>query len=114
MVGSPQAVTMVRTMIQLGRQLKLEVVAEGVETQEQLDILRGLHCQHLQGYLFARPMGAEAIGSFLSEWSTGGGVVRRGESPMEYRDSPLLSSPVKPAYTKLDPQLVGRFQSRSR
>jgi diguanylate cyclase (GGDEF)-like protein/PAS domain S-box-containing protein len=113
MVGSPQAVTMVRTMIQLGRQLKLDVVAEGVETQEQLDILRGLHCQHLQGYLFARPMGAEVIGAFLSEWSTGRAAERRGGSPSECRGSSLLTSPVTPDCTDFDTQLVGHFESRS-
>ena len=70
MVDSPQAMAMVRTMIQLGRRLKLEVVAEGVETEQQLEVLRHLRCQDVQGYLFSRPAEAEVITSYLTEWST--------------------------------------------
>jgi diguanylate cyclase (GGDEF)-like protein/PAS domain S-box-containing protein len=70
MVDSVQAETMVRTMIQLGRRLKLEVIAEGVESQEQFDLLRRLHCNHVQGYLFSRPVDAETMTSLLSELST--------------------------------------------
>jgi diguanylate cyclase (GGDEF)-like protein/PAS domain S-box-containing protein len=41
----------VRTVIELGRQLDLNVVAEGVETQSQLDLLKDLHCTEMQGFL---------------------------------------------------------------
>lgn len=68
MAGSPEAVVMVRTMIQLGRQLKLEVVAEGVEDGHQLDILRRLHCQQAQGHLWSPAVNARALGSLLTEW----------------------------------------------
>jgi diguanylate cyclase (GGDEF)-like protein/PAS domain S-box-containing protein len=66
LADSPQAVAMVRTMIQLGRQMKLEVVAEGVELEGQLDILRQLHCKNVQGHLFSRPVDAQAASSFLT------------------------------------------------
>jgi EAL domain-containing protein (putative c-di-GMP-specific phosphodiesterase class I) len=69
MVDSPKGVAMVRTMIQMGRQQKLEVIAEGVEHQQQLDLLRRLHCQYAQGYLFSRPFDAETISTFLTEWA---------------------------------------------
>jgi diguanylate cyclase (GGDEF)-like protein/PAS domain S-box-containing protein len=69
LADSPQAVAMVRTMIQLGRQQKLEVIAEGVELEEQLDILRRLHCKNVQGHLFSRPLDADATSSFLMERS---------------------------------------------
>jgi diguanylate cyclase (GGDEF)-like protein/PAS domain S-box-containing protein len=69
MVDSPQAMAMVRTMIQLGRELKLEVVAEGVETEQQLEMLRKLRCQDVQGYLFSRPAEADVITSYLTECS---------------------------------------------
>ena len=68
MVESPKAMTMVRTMTQLGRRLKLEVVAEGVEQVPQLDLLRRLHCHDAQGYIFAPPIDADAMTSFLREW----------------------------------------------
>ncbi len=68
MIDSPKAMTMVRTMTQLGRRLKLEVVAEGVESMPQLDLLRRLHCHDAQGYIFAPPVDADAMTSFLREW----------------------------------------------
>jgi diguanylate cyclase (GGDEF)-like protein/PAS domain S-box-containing protein len=48
--------TIVRTIIALGHNLGLKVVAEGVETQQQLDFLRANHCDELQGYFFGRPL----------------------------------------------------------
>ena len=68
MLGSQQAMTMVRTMIQMGRRLKLEVIAEGVESEPQLDRLRRLHCHNAQGYMFSPPLDAAAITLLLSDW----------------------------------------------
>jgi diguanylate cyclase (GGDEF)-like protein len=48
----------VRTVIALGHELGFTVLAEGVETEEQLAMLRDLGCQQAQGYLLARPMAA--------------------------------------------------------
>ncbi|MCO6403193.1 EAL domain-containing protein [Aurantimonas endophytica] len=49
-------------VIELGRALDLNIVAEGVETEEQLAILAGRRCDEIQGYLFARPLpAAEAM-----------------------------------------------------
>lgn len=48
--------TIVRTIIALGHNLGLKVVAEGVETEQQLEFLRTNHCDELQGYYFAMPM----------------------------------------------------------
>lgn len=44
-----------RTVIQLARSLGLAVVAEGIETEQHVEILQGLGCPHGQGCLFARP-----------------------------------------------------------
>ncbi len=49
----------VRTIVTLGKNLGMDVVAEGVEEVKQLEDLRGLDCQHAQGYLFARPLPAD-------------------------------------------------------
>lgn len=52
--GSDRAI--LRTIIHLGHELDFEVVAEGVETADQLTILRAERCDEVQGFLFARPM----------------------------------------------------------
>ncbi len=52
-------------IIQLGRNLNLKVIAEGVEDERQAAILRGLGCPLAQGYLFARPMAADLLTPWL-------------------------------------------------
>ena len=46
--------------MQLAHSLRLEVIAEGVETKEQLCTLRGLDCDQIQGFLFSKPVDAAA------------------------------------------------------
>lgn len=57
--------SIVQAIIQLARTMSCTVVAEGVETQEQLDELRAEGCDVAQGYFFARPMPAEAMTEYL-------------------------------------------------
>jgi len=54
-------------VIQLGRNLGLHVIAEGVEDERQAQILTALGCELAQGYLFARPMGAAQLIAWLGE-----------------------------------------------
>lgn len=56
---------LVSTIIAMGRNLNLQVLAEGVETQEQLVFLTDKGCDAYQGYLFGRPMSAEAFSALL-------------------------------------------------
>ena len=63
----PDARAIVSAVIQLAHQLGLRVVAEGVETEGQRDILLVLQCDELQGYLLARPMAVEALDDWLQK-----------------------------------------------
>ena len=59
MTAGPQGLALVSTIISLAHALKLKVVAEGVETEEQQRLLRLLSCDEMQGYLFSKPVPGE-------------------------------------------------------
>jgi EAL domain-containing protein (putative c-di-GMP-specific phosphodiesterase class I) len=61
MTVTPEGLALVSTIINLAHALKLKVVAEGVETEEQARLLRLLNCDEMQGYLFSKPIAAEAF-----------------------------------------------------
>lgn len=61
MVDGPEARALVRTIVQLGKDLGLKTLAEGVETLEQMDDLRGDGIDEAQGFLLARPLDAETV-----------------------------------------------------
>ncbi|MGD8415747.1 MAG: EAL domain-containing protein [Pseudomonadales bacterium] len=63
----PDALILVDAIVQLGRNLSLTVVAEGVETAAHLDFLREIGCHQCQGYFFARPMPANRFRAFLTD-----------------------------------------------
>jgi diguanylate cyclase (GGDEF)-like protein/PAS domain S-box-containing protein len=59
--------TLTRAIIHLAQNLRLKVVAEGVETEDQLAFLRSNACDEMQGYLFAKPADAQECGRMLRE-----------------------------------------------
>ncbi len=61
-----QAITSV--VLGLGRSLGMKVVAEGVENAEQARLLKAAGCDQVQGYYFARPMPADDVSAFVSNW----------------------------------------------
>ncbi|RYC29024.1 EAL domain-containing protein [Lichenibacterium minor] len=63
MADSPQDVAIVRAVTMLGRAFGLSIIAEGVETQAQRDLLVAEGCDEIQGYLFGRPMPAPDFAS---------------------------------------------------
>ena len=84
---SNDARAVVDAVIRLSHALGLRVVAEGVETAAQNDILLEMGCDELQGYHFARPMSAEA----LQAWAQAGTMALGGAShePLVFSDSVL-------------------------
>jgi EAL domain-containing protein (putative c-di-GMP-specific phosphodiesterase class I) len=61
----PKIVSVVRLAIELGKTLDYKAIAEGVETKEQLDILKKLGCHYIQGYYFSKPMSSNDTTKFL-------------------------------------------------
>lgn len=68
MLANNDSATIVRSTIDLGHNLDLEVVAEGVETQDVLNRLAALGCDVAQGFLISRPMPPEAFDAWANQW----------------------------------------------
>ena len=56
-------------IISMGRSLNLRVIAEGVETQDQLEFLKVHQCDEAQGYYFSRPIPPEQLVKLLESWN---------------------------------------------
>ena len=77
----------VKTILMLGENLNIEVVAEGIETVPQLEKLRSLGCTLGQGYLFSRPIDRESVEDFLA----GGANVFTNNPQLEFRNpAPMI------------------------
>ncbi|KQP91995.1 EAL domain-containing protein [Methylobacterium sp. Leaf117] len=64
-IAEPDAAAIVRAVVGLGDRLGMAIVAEGVETSEQLERVRGEGCSEVQGFLFSQPLTPEAARDFL-------------------------------------------------
>jgi PAS domain S-box-containing protein len=62
---TPDDTSIVTAVISMGRSLKLRVIAEGVETQEEMEFLQALHCDEAHGYYFGRPVAASKFAELL-------------------------------------------------
>jgi diguanylate cyclase (GGDEF)-like protein/PAS domain S-box-containing protein len=65
MTQDPDKTSIVSTIIALGHGLRMQVVAEGVETEEQSNLLRLLRCDQIQGYLVSKPLPPDELATFL-------------------------------------------------
>jgi EAL domain-containing protein (putative c-di-GMP-specific phosphodiesterase class I) len=63
---NPGHAAIVRSIVELGHNLGLQVVAEGVETDQILDVLASVDCDIAQGYLLARPMPPDQLPGWLA------------------------------------------------
>ena len=85
MADSPESGALVRTLVQLGKTLGLETLAEGIEETDQRSQLEREQCDSGQGYLFARPLDADAIEAFLT--ARFGTEAARSTEPQRLHDS---------------------------
>ena len=74
---SAETSALVQTLVQLGRVLGIDTVAQGVETADQIAHLRAEHVDVAQGFHFARPMGARDVTTFLQQ----GGMPLGADEP---------------------------------
>ena len=68
MTEDPDKTSIVSTIISLGHGLRMQVVAEGVETEAQSNLLRLLRCDQIQGYLISRPLPAAEFALLARTW----------------------------------------------
>lgn len=62
---APKGAVIAETIVHLGKRLGLLTIAEGVETQEQVDAVKAMGCDEVQGFLYAKPMPADELLKFL-------------------------------------------------
>jgi diguanylate cyclase (GGDEF)-like protein len=67
MAHETDAAAIARAVIDLGHSLRLKVIAEGVETIEQLNLLRDYGCHEMQGYFYSRPVAVDVFSALLNE-----------------------------------------------
>src|SRR6185503_4078570 len=69
MMENEENLAIVRTIVALAQNLGMDVVAEGVETEDQLKLLRKLECENGQGYLFSTPLGRNQLDQFIANYN---------------------------------------------
>jgi EAL domain-containing protein (putative c-di-GMP-specific phosphodiesterase class I) len=77
----PEGETLIRTLVQLGKSLSIETLAEGIEQSCELSVLREENCDSGQGFLFARPLELDACEPFLRDWMGEGAPVPQNATP---------------------------------
>jgi diguanylate cyclase (GGDEF)-like protein len=68
-ISDPESSSLVKTIIAIGKNLNLKIVAEGVEHEDQLNHLRSLECDFIQGYYFSKPLPVEEFDKLLATWN---------------------------------------------
>ncbi|HXS00441.1 MAG TPA: EAL domain-containing protein, partial [Pyrinomonadaceae bacterium] len=69
MMENEENLAIIRTIVALAQTLGMDVVAEGVETEDQLKLLRKLECENGQGYLFSTPLGSQQLDQFIASYN---------------------------------------------
>ena len=93
----------IRAIVGLGKSLRIPVTAEGVETHEQLELVRVEGCDEAQGYLISRPIPARAVPALMISLAMSLAVASR--TPDDTPDVPLAYSQVGPQAAPADRRL---------
>jgi diguanylate cyclase (GGDEF)-like protein len=75
MLKEPDTMTLVSTMLSLARALRLKIIAEGVDSEEQANALRLMRCEEMQGYLISKPVPRDNITALLQKKTTNGAMA---------------------------------------
>jgi diguanylate cyclase (GGDEF)-like protein len=78
--GNPDGEKLIHTLVQLGKALSIETLAEGIEQHDELSLLRDEQCDSGQGFLFAKPLTVEAASAFLKNWHGDRDLAERAAS----------------------------------
>ena len=100
--SSLDAQAIVEAVVRLAHALGLKVVAEGVETQDQADILAQLHCDELQGFLFARPMAEHTLMKWLGQRGTPQPLASCAAPACDDDDTDREASDIATAWSELE------------
>ena len=73
--------TLIRTLVQLGKSLSIETLAEGIEQAHELSLLRAESCDTGQGFLFARPLDTAECEAFLEKWAESAAPAAAPQGP---------------------------------
>jgi len=68
--SEPVNIEIVRAIVALGRSMSLELVAEGVETESEMELAESCGCEFVQGYRFSKPLPADQLESWLTDFSS--------------------------------------------
>ena len=94
LTDSPQDLAIVTALIELAKGFNLRIVAEGVETAEQVELLRSLECHNMQGFWFGRPLRADEASKLLE--------LNDSEEAMSNQDTEIVESNQELAELELD------------
>ena len=68
-LSNKNSMSLVSTIITMAHNLGMKVVAEGVEEQDQVDLLQSMQCDIIQGYIFSRPLAAVDVPDILNQFN---------------------------------------------
>ncbi|HWT02608.1 MAG TPA: EAL domain-containing protein [Pyrinomonadaceae bacterium] len=92
MIDNNENLEIVRTIVMLAQNLGMDVIAEGVETKEQLALLRKLKCENGQGYYFSKPLDVKGAETLLADTCAEGQALKKAQKP---KAEPVINTRVK-------------------